>query len=164
MSERCKQCGDAIPERIGLRECLLKCSQCGVEKAESQVHFLYRDLSIKVCRDCAKLNVSGKLSIDLVLLEMNYQTAAKFNERADRALFLLLDKYKAELPYLDFEEANVDAAVLQFIKAFRQVDVVDGTIDMVIWNLLNATNRFEKSVARVKAHKSRFQDAEEYLI
>jgi hypothetical protein len=122
---------------------------------------MYRDLGIKVCHDCAKDNIGGKLSIDLVLLEMNYHTASRFEERADRALFLLLDKYKSELPYLNFEE-NVDDAVLWFIKAFRQTDVVDGTIDMVFWNLLNATSRFAKSVVRVKDHKSRFQDAEEY--
>ena len=61
--------------------------------------------------------------------------------RMDRALYLMLTRWLDEIPDYDPEYPG------QFVKMFRQIDVVDeetgqGEMDMVIWHLLNSTSLF----------------------
>lgn len=60
---------------------------------------------------------------------------------ADRALYLMLEKHIDELPSYDD----------RFIKMFRQCDITDcGKSDMVIYHLLNQSEKFWKVADKVK--------------
>ena len=68
------------------------------------------------------------------LLELlDKESREDINGYADRALWHALTRWKDSLPELDD----------YFHKCFRQCDVTDdGHTDMVIWNLLNHSQRF----------------------
>ena len=61
--------------------------------------------------------------------------------RLDRTLYLMLKRWVDEIPDYDPENPG------NFVKMFRQIDVVDeengqGEMDLVIWHLLNCTELF----------------------
>jgi hypothetical protein len=65
----------------------------------------------------------------------------------DRALLILLDRYRDELPSVDE----------YFHKAFRQVDVIEdgeGSLDMAIWHLIGDSKLFWDAWEEMEKHFS----------
>lgn len=67
------------------------------------------------------------MNIDINIFLKNYDEYTKHTSSVDRALYILLEKYKDKLPPLNDN----------FHKAFRQIDITgESGMDNVIWILL----------------------------
>lgn len=82
---------------------------------------------------------------DLIKQERDANISEYFNQNyVDCALCHALKKWKDNLPPLDD----------YFHKAFRQIDVTDcGHADMILWNLINASDLFWKALETVRKEK-----------
>lgn len=91
--------------------------------------------------------MSDKLKKFLALFdEKTKERRGNVNHGADRALFLLLSRWKDKLPDLDND--------LWFVKTFRVADVTDDVqTDMAIWNLLNQSKMFWRVFEEVQGEK-----------
>lgn len=77
------------------------------------------------------------MAIDIDDFLKTYDEYTKNTQSVDRALFLLLKKYKNVLPVIDEN----------FHKSFRQIDFIDDPyMDIVIWILLNNVKIFHEVV------------------
>lgn len=141
------------------------CSQCGEKVEVSKLpQRPVKDTNIRICEDCKKKNLSGVLSLNLVIVEFSFRTQVDYNTPSfERALDILLQKYRKELPELNFEEPIEDAGH-DFIKAFRQIDCIrEPKMDSVVWHLLNNSQAFFKAYKKVREGKSYFQDEDFYV-
>jgi NAD-dependent SIR2 family protein deacetylase len=140
------------------------CSQCGEKVAIDKLpRRPVKDTNIRICEDCKKKNLAGILSLNLVIVEFSFRTQVDYTTPSfERALDILLQKYRKELPELSFEEPLEDAGI-DFIKAFRQTDCIkEPHMDSVLWHLLNNSQAFFKAYKKVREGKSYFQDEDFY--
>jgi len=70
-------------------------------------------------------------------LDRETKSPTTSRERALRALYLLLDSNRNELPWIDLDDLTA------FHKAFRQQDVMGHGKDMVAWHLLSISDALE---------------------
>ena len=131
------------------------CQQC--YKNKSHYARILRDDTFCICKECALSNSKNPNTVGHLLFELNYLTYTK-RDGADRALYLLLKRYEKELPYIDFNNnKNPGNVIINFIKSFRQTDVIEEEnvtvlMDSILHTLLNARNEIlYKALTRIQS-------------